>query len=226
MENDDGMEVEFDPMKIVGPWCKRFVESEYFKGLDEPLKDQALDIIETFANCAFEQIGDKPNQWITTTVDECCLEFLPRKVAEESAYFQAVGPVLAAFFRFLDAEKLLAKAGQLARHTEKISPQIVKEAADPSNWGMAKTMVMGAIAAGVDMGNQEAMNRYLMQYNQRMAQRLGDQTASGPWMPAPAYHSPVPVQRTTPKLGRNDPCHCGSGKKYKNCHLALDQRPK
>jgi preprotein translocase subunit SecA len=20
------------------------------------------------------------------------------------------------------------------------------------------------------------------------------------------------------KLGRNDPCHCGSGKKYKQCH--------
>lgn len=23
--------------------------------------------------------------------------------------------------------------------------------------------------------------------------------------------------------GRNDPCHCGSGKKYKNCHLAADE---
>jgi len=23
--------------------------------------------------------------------------------------------------------------------------------------------------------------------------------------------------------GRNDPCHCGSGKKYKNCHLAPDR---
>ena len=21
-----------------------------------------------------------------------------------------------------------------------------------------------------------------------------------------------------PKIGRNDPCPCGSGKKYKNCH--------
>lgn len=21
------------------------------------------------------------------------------------------------------------------------------------------------------------------------------------------------------KIGRNDPCHCGSGKKYKNCHM-------
>lgn len=26
------------------------------------------------------------------------------------------------------------------------------------------------------------------------------------------------------KLGRNEPCHCGSGKKYKKCHLALDEK--
>ncbi|MFZ5979934.1 MAG: preprotein translocase subunit SecA [Candidatus Zixiibacteriota bacterium] len=26
------------------------------------------------------------------------------------------------------------------------------------------------------------------------------------------------VKRTMPKVGRNDPCPCGSGKKYKNCH--------
>jgi hypothetical protein len=24
-------------------------------------------------------------------------------------------------------------------------------------------------------------------------------------------------------LGRNDPCHCGSGKKYKACHLVQDE---
>jgi len=24
-------------------------------------------------------------------------------------------------------------------------------------------------------------------------------------------------------LGRNDACHCGSGKKYKQCHLAKDE---
>lgn len=27
-----------------------------------------------------------------------------------------------------------------------------------------------------------------------------------------------PVKRDEPKVGRNDPCHCGSGKKYKKCH--------
>jgi len=26
------------------------------------------------------------------------------------------------------------------------------------------------------------------------------------------------IKREEPKLGRNDPCHCGSGKKYKKCH--------
>jgi hypothetical protein len=29
--------------------------------------------------------------------------------------------------------------------------------------------------------------------------------------------------RTAKTLGRNDPCWCGSGKKYKNCHLRADQ---
>ena len=28
------------------------------------------------------------------------------------------------------------------------------------------------------------------------------------------------IKRTTPKVGRNDPCPCGSGKKYKKCHGA------
>ncbi len=29
-----------------------------------------------------------------------------------------------------------------------------------------------------------------------------------------------PVKREEPKVGRNDPCPCGSGKKYKKCHAA------
>jgi preprotein translocase subunit SecA len=33
--------------------------------------------------------------------------------------------------------------------------------------------------------------------------------------------APQPVERHTPKVGRNDPCPCGSGKKYKHCHGKL-----
>ncbi len=31
------------------------------------------------------------------------------------------------------------------------------------------------------------------------------------------------MRRDTPKVGRNDPCPCGSGKKYKNCHMKKDE---
>jgi uncharacterized protein len=36
------------------------------------------------------------------------------------------------------------------------------------------------------------------------------ETFRGPW-------KPPTVQRTAPKVGRNDPCPCGSGKKHKQC---------
>ncbi|MGA9422819.1 MAG: preprotein translocase subunit SecA, partial [Rhodanobacteraceae bacterium] len=31
----------------------------------------------------------------------------------------------------------------------------------------------------------------------------------------------MPIQRDSPKVGRNDPCPCGSGRKYKHCHGSL-----
>ncbi len=37
--------------------------------------------------------------------------------------------------------------------------------------------------------------------------------------PMPQSHTPV--TRDQPKVGRNDPCPCGSGKKYKQCHGKL-----
>jgi preprotein translocase subunit SecA len=30
-----------------------------------------------------------------------------------------------------------------------------------------------------------------------------------------------PIKRVGPKIKPNDPCHCGSGKKYKKCHGAM-----
>ena len=37
------------------------------------------------------------------------------------------------------------------------------------------------------------------------------------------HHAPAePFRRAVPKQGRNDPCTCGSGLKYKRCHGARD----
>jgi preprotein translocase subunit SecA len=49
-------------------------------------------------------------------------------------------------------------------------------------------------------------------------------TSSGPEPEAPAEPTlelpKVTIRREAPKVGRNEPCPCGSGKKFKNCHGA------
>jgi preprotein translocase subunit SecA len=49
------------------------------------------------------------------------------------------------------------------------------------------------------------------------AQRLAPR-APRPMQPTVA---PEPFVRNLPKVGRNEPCPCGSGKKYKHCHGRL-----
>jgi len=40
---------------------------------------------------------------------------------------------------------------------------------------------------------------------------------NGEWLYVDGHISPRTIVRSMPKVGRNDPCPCGSGKKYKQC---------
>ena len=56
-----------------------------------------------------------------------------------------------------------------------------------------------------------------MQFQHAAAPGLDDAPADADDAGEPAAAAPQPV-RQEPKVGRNDPCPCGSGKKYKHCH--------
>jgi len=53
----------------------------------------------------------------------------------------------------------------------------------------------------------------------------GEAIAAGLPQDAPDDRAPAPAPfvRGVPKVGRNDPCPCGSGRKYKQCHGQLAQ---
>ena len=57
------------------------------------------------------------------------------------------------------------------------------------------------------------------QQEQASAMALAKRSASQPGHDAPpgAEPAPQPIRRIGPEVGRNDPCPCGSGKKYKKC---------
>ena len=50
-------------------------------------------------------------------------------------------------------------------------------------------------------------------------ERASFKKENGEWLYDEGRITPVTIVRTSPKIGRNDPCSCGSGKKYKHCCL-------
>lgn len=56
-------------------------------------------------------------------------------------------------------------------------------------------------------------NREIKLQQEKFDPVIGNENNKNSGQPAPAE----PIKRSEPKLGRNDPCHCGSGKKFKQC---------
>ena len=72
-------------------------------------------------------------------------------------------------------------------------------------------------AAIIEQQRREAAAKQKMAFEHAEA---GSAVAAPADAPA-APRAPQPMTRAQPKVGRNDPCPCGSGKKYKQCHGAL-----
>ena len=68
--------------------------------------------------------------------------------------------------------------------------------------------------------SRNARNRGLLKVEEAFFSRLQPQVPTGRGsnlkLPKP-QDAPKPVKRDMPKVGRNDPCPCGNGKKFKKC---------
>jgi hypothetical protein len=72
---------------------------------------------------------------------------------------------------------------------------------------------------GMDSSMVDQFSSYLQGQKFDPTQTHDTSPANTPALPPtlPAAESTTPFRRAEPKIGRNDPCPCGSGKKYKKC---------
>ncbi len=188
-------------------WGIAFSKSKYFEELTEEQKQESEFVLMSFTEYMYSYHELLPEKWDEDTLEECCLYTLPRKISANDSYFESIAPVLSAFFAFLSEKNILKNASRLIRRVKKIDRQIVKNARDPRNWGIAKSFAMAAMDAGVDITNEEEMQEFIALYNmQQLAKLKRDKRKTGTKTKSKKY-----------KVGRNDPCPCGSGKKYKKC---------
>jgi len=187
-------------------WGVEFSKSKYFEELTEEQKWESKFVIMSFTELMYSYHGLSPEEWDEDRLEECCLYTLPRKVTADESYFESIAPVLSAFFAFLSEKNLLKNTSKLIRKLKKIDRQIVRNARDPRNWGPAKSFVMAAKDAGVDITNEEEMQKFMVFYNLQQLAKLERDKSKTSKTKSKKY-----------KVGRNDPCPCGSGKKYKKC---------
>ena len=90
--------------------------------------------------------------------------------------------------------------------------------AESADWKGIK--IINTIAGGAEdsEGQVEFVVSYIEKGNKQEHHELSSfKKENGAWFFATGKTMPKPVVRAAPKTGRNDPCPCGSGRKFKKC---------
>jgi hypothetical protein len=84
---------------------------------------------------------------------------------------------------------------------------------DPAFLKQLRTLAAHMAKDGVDLKNQGQIKAWL--------EKNKAAVEAGQFKDLPTEGAKVETYvKTGPDIGRNDPCHCGSGKKFKKCHGA------
>jgi preprotein translocase subunit SecA len=73
----------------------------------------------------------------------------------------------------------------------------------------------------IEQQRRNVAEQATLAFQHAQASGLAQDPAETPSPEQVGVRSGQPMTRSEPKVGRNDPCPCGSGKKYKQCHGAL-----
>ncbi len=197
---------------------EEFETSEPFRTLPSEAAEHASFVVNMFQDYLQRYLGASLLNMHPEEVEEVIVDILPRKVAEEQDFYEAIPPVLTAFFGWLGDTGWHARARDLIDAVQSGTEAMLTNAADPGYWDMAKSCIMSARRAGVDLSDQLALDAYMKLYNLGLYASPEPSNPPPPPMPLDDYPPLVsPIHRGTPRVGRNDPCTCGSGRKYKKC---------
>ena len=160
---EDIQDIYFTAMEVV---AQDFFKSPFAENIADIEEGNANFIIEMFVNYAMTYRDEMIEDWTKYTVDEICLDVIPRKVSMEAESFEVAGKVLRYFFDFLASEDFIKdkKLGDYVYSKRKV---IYNNSQNPAKWGMAKSLMMGASDQGYDPTDKDALDAYLASQSDR-----------------------------------------------------------
>jgi hypothetical protein len=134
--------------------------------------------VETLLDLMREHLGvDRPADLGEGDLRELLLSIYPRKITVFDAADTAdTVPAVRDFLAYLAerGEMPEGTARALERELDEIAPRFTEEMMDPSNWGMAGSLVHAMAADGVDLDDQAAVDRWISGYNAHLG-GIGDE---------------------------------------------------
>ncbi len=185
--------------ELISEWVqkviKEFEHSERFKDLTLSEQESCTFLLDIFFEYAYSYCLVGPGEINHDVIDEMMLDVMPRKISAVKETFEAFTPMIKQFLLWCEEKSYMENVKSICEHIQKRSQEMIARTQDPYYWGMAKSMLMGE-AIDLNIGNDYKTSAYT-------AGALNNMT----------------IKRNAPKIGRNDVCPCGSGKKYKKCCL-------
>ncbi|MCM1319804.1 MAG: preprotein translocase subunit SecA [Muribaculaceae bacterium] len=116
---------------------------------------------------------------------------------------------------FEEAQKAAAAKAEEQKAQQEQQRQVQAQQASRSTYGQPNQQMRREYSGYSSTANPYAnYSTTRGNYDQQNQQQAAQQAARSAGRP----QGPTQPIKADPKIGRNDPCPCGSGKKYKNCH--------
>lgn len=175
-------------------WLEGFMESVHYKALPTTVESQVSTIVMNYATWMYKEEERGARKWTATATENILTKVFPRELSNFKELEGAIVPVLTAFFNFLEENSKISNSQTLIRKLEKL-PLESKE-----------IVVQTSPKKATETSKADYSQEEIRQFNRfSMGQVATSNVTSDPVMP-------------NRKIGRNEPCPCGSGKKYKKCH--------
>ncbi len=190
-----------------------FLLSPVARTLPAGLRDDAYTIVYGLLYNSLTRLDLEPGEWDDLALQELLLMIMPEQMPADHSLLEKIAPVTEALLYWLGFEGLLDDADALIASVRGLSEYIVFIGMDPQRWGPAKRAMMQARQAGWNVAEEETG------VASPVEQATESRPEEPPDRPPPQVREPpFPISEYSAKVGRNDPCPCGSGRKYKKCH--------
>ncbi len=198
---------------------EEFSKSPEFRELSN---EPEIHYLVLYLEYAASNVGETVGTMTLGCSNEVLFDIFPRKVTMDASEASTVICEIRAFWRFIDRTRNLPVAAKIvAELDEDAETELEELLGDESNFGMAKSIFAMGKKHGFDMTSESGMNQFMAFYNSNLVNRQAPPSRvsvdDDDDILDQRYEHPETIRHDEPKVGRNDPCTCGSGKKYKKC---------